>query len=379
MEVSATGAAYATKSWQVKRDANGRLLFRTVLADVWDGKQINLAGLDGYTNMVGFMDATFNTGYLVPLNVSILEGGPLIETCSGHGFCQSEGVPESLCVCDDGFLGASCEESERPPTVSYLRSNGGEQGDIIDGDAGEVAEDGSADAPFPNLRHALTVSDASQPRMLMLLPGRYIGQGNRELDFASVGEEGNTEGQFSLPASKLIFNSTHGAEVTVVDCQGDTYFMKFRSSYVWNTEVTMERITMHACTLRADSGEVIAPLAFQFAGSKVLLRDMVFDQNVGLRLGGALFFRKSAHVKVLRCRFTNNRVYGASSSALPGGKGGGLYAETSTLLISNSEFWDNWAESLGGAMEFSGSSNSMAILEMENVLLVGNVAELAGG
>ncbi|KAK3265580.1 hypothetical protein CYMTET_25746 [Cymbomonas tetramitiformis] len=368
VEVLATGSGFGGDWWRVREDASGVLLMSFAVGGVWEGKSFSFAtSLDGLGNLEGFGDSFFNDRMVIPVNVSLVQGGPLWETCSGNGLCQVAGVDQPACICDDGFLGALCEEAEPPPVISYVQP-GGAGGVGFDGSEG----DGSAAVPFASLRSALSSSDASGPRMLMLLPGRYKGRDNTLIKFEPV----ETLENFPLPTARLVFNSTHGAAETVVDCESATSFLQFNSGAAWYADVTLERITMHNCT--TPPGGTAGPLTFQYGAGNILLRDMVFSQNVGYCRGGAVHLSSCSAVTLLGCRFEANRVYHnfSQSSQLLGGMGGGLYALNSEqLIVRGSEFLSNWAQSAGGAI----NANELAGMTLEQVVLAGNVADLAGG
>lgn len=90
-----------------------------------------------------------------------------------------------------------------------------------------------------------------------------------------------------------------------------------------------------------------------------------------MRRGGALRFFNVDDVNIHNCRFSNN---------FTSAKGAGLYAENSTLKITNCEVSDNWGYNLDGEyMHGCGFQFLKCTVDMENMYFHDNICTVAYG
>lgn len=173
----------------------------------------------------------------------------------------------------------------------------------------------------PNIQAG--VSAAAAGDTVLLAPGTYVGDGNWDVDIATAG---------------IILGSEGGADVTVIDCQGQGPAVTV--SALGDTSTVIYGLTFTGCV-----GD------YQHAGAIYLLRpaavrDCVFEGNQGGH-GAAIKLWSGGTFLVDGCVFKNNSVSGG---------GGAISNNWCMLLLRDSVFWNNSAGSDGGAMFFYGGS-----------------------
>lgn len=185
-----------------------------------------------------------------------------------------------------------------------------------------IRPDGTGD--YPSIQEAL---DAAEPGdTIMLAPGLYEGQGNRDLE---------------PPAGTLVITSVAGAEQTVLDCSGGGsrhYGFYFGAGH--DSTTVLEGVTV---TGGLQGGIIVEN------GAAPLIRDCIVTGNEyssGWHGGGITI--QSASPTIRRCLISDNRV---------GEDGGGIYCKTAAPLIEDCEITGNFAGGAGGGIAaWSGSS-----------------------
>jgi len=106
-----------------------------------------------------------------------------------------------------------------------------------------------------------------------------------------------------------------------------------------------------------------------------------FEHNFAVQ-GGAIHVKENVDLRIDRARFINNRVDAVGDTSLFFVQGGAIYlyggfSEQASLRVSNSLFFGNESENLGG-VAYSNSDGGDATLEFVNVTASGNRAVLGG-
>ncbi|MDD4856615.1 MAG: S8 family serine peptidase [Candidatus Krumholzibacteria bacterium] len=203
-----------------------------------------------------------------------------------------------------------------------------------------VRSDGAGDAP--TIQAAVDL--ASVGDTIVLFPGTYSGQGNRDIEF---------EGK------NLTITSASGPDSTVVDCGGSSGGIHSGFGYRGGEDSTsvLEGITIRHAAL---AGIICSSSSPTIRGCKV---DSCFAIN-GSR-GGGIYIEKASPT-VDGCAITNNV---ASST------GGGIYGRSSKSRITGCTISGNSAEKSGGGVAVQSSSD----LIITGCTITGNLASTESG
>jgi len=182
--------------------------------------------------------------------------------------------------------------------------------------------DGMGDAP--TIQSA--VDRASAGDTIMLAPGKYSGEGNRDIAFGG---------------KNLVITSESGPDSTVVDC-GDQYGSVHWGFYFYSGEDSssvIEDLTIK----RASIGGV------RIVDSTPIIRGCVIDSCItsGDARGGGIYI-EGASPSILSCTITNNRV---------DTNGGGIFCKESESLIAHCTLLGNSAAKFGGGIAVSTGAN----------------------
>lgn len=195
----------------------------------------------------------------------------------------------------------------------------------------------SGSSHFPSIQSALTA--ASTGDTVLLLPGVYLGSGNKDLSF--LGKD-------------LVLRSRDGASATIIDCQYNG-----RGVILQNGGTLASRI--EGVTFR--HGDPDGPGGgITLSHSAVTLKSVIFDSNRGSNNAGLDI--GYSPVVLDSVRFVHN-----SATA----KGGGIGMYLSTVEMRNCEFVENEAIWGGGIACVSST------LTIEDALVIGNTAVHEGG
>jgi hypothetical protein len=98
---------------------------------------------------------------------------------------------------------AALEMTLNPPSPFwFVDDNAPDDPGPGDPDVSDPCEDGSAEHPFDAIQEAI---DAAFPaETIIVLPGTYMGQGNRDIDFKG---------------KSIILSSQNGPQTCIIDCQ----------------------------------------------------------------------------------------------------------------------------------------------------------------
>jgi len=218
------------------------------------------------------------------------------------------------------------------------------------GSAATVTVDHAGDGDYLTLQEGIDA--ASVGDTLLVAPGVYSGDGNRDLDFAG---------------KNLAVLSSTGRDSTVIDC-GGSVGEPHRGFFFHSGEDTTSVVSGITITNAvADSGAGV----FCTGGVSPRFLDCAFSQNAA-EVGGGLASVASSPI-VRFCLFDGNdadagsRAYG----------GGGIYAEQSVLTLLDVDFVGNHAVDdvgYGGAVHVRGT-----VLVATGCAFDGNWADYGGG
>ena len=265
--------------------------------------------------------------------------------------------------------------------------------------------------------------DAAAPGDTVLVaPGTYNGDGNRDLDFGG---------------KDLTLRSSGGREITWIDCEG-TDEDPHRGIHLHSGETTASVIegftitggrlpqdfnpsrgggvfldhasaTIVECTIRdcsawlgggaATVGPVEGdPVSLTMIGCDVVdcgdgsftaggavynnhrtvfeAVDCRFERNRALGSGGALRFNTNCHLSATRCSFSDNDLMGRGNTY-----GAGIHAYLSSLDLNECTIQNNTASgtSIGGGIWFEGQPNQSYHANLTNCVVTGNQAQRGGG
>jgi hypothetical protein len=202
------------------------------------------------------------------------------------------------------------------------------------GDTVYVDANGTGD--YPTIQAA--IDDANDGDVIILQPGTYTDDGNRDIDFLG---------------KPITVKSENGPENCIIDCQG-TYSENHRGFYFTDNE---------------GQNSILEGLTITNAYVVVAC-----EAGAGIYIDGA-------SPTIDRCIVTNNHAE-LESGSLCFCKGGGIFiSDANNLLITNSTVSDNFAGAwgLGGGIYCSGGPEDKVTLQ--NCLIANNtaLAEYGGG
>jgi len=173
-------------------------------------------------------------------------------------------------------------------------------------DISDPNEDGSAEHPFDSIQEAIDY--ALDKEKIVVLPGRYTGAGNRDIDFRG---------------KILNVRSQSGPATCVIDCQGLGRGFNFHSGE--GRDSVLEGFTI--INGNGDNGGAISCMN----NSSPTIRNCIFSNNSALGLGGAVSNSDSA-AALINCTFhANTDMFG----------GGAVSNIAEGMIITNCILRDN--------------------------------------
>lgn len=226
--------------------------------------------------------------------------------------------------------------------------------------------EGSVGDPLASIRKAM--EKAASGDTIMLKPGTYTGDGNRNIVYPDYSVE-NTGTKFF---DSLVIRSQKGAVSTIIDAEGSRHF---------SLESTMSFIDGFNQVNQIDSTFQFIGLTFRGgrktnAGGSFFIQGGEFFSTSGDGNGDLIL----AQPKFSNCIFVDNAVGGATSE-FESGSGGAIFANSAYPIFDNCIFDNNYATQ-GGAINFSSrngnESASQARTIIRNSLFTNNIASNSG-
>lgn len=184
-------------------------------------------------------------------------------------------------------------------------------------------EDGSTEHPFDAVQEGVTA--AADGDTVLILDGRYTGEGNREIYYAG----------------KAITVKSAGGDpaACVIDCESTEQDLHwaFRFTAQEGPDSVLEGVTVRNAWLYDDEDMGAAVYG---SGASPRIVNCVFEGNVTYE-GGAVHFTSLSHPTVIGCVFLNNQAYGGGGMVISSGSG---------ALVEDCTFAGNMAYSSGGAL-----------------------------
>jgi len=262
------------------------------------------------------------------------DGVTLVEHSPSHTYAAAATYLISCTVTDDDGVSTTQYKYSVPlaQSPSSIIVDDDAPGDPVPGDPtlGDPEEDGSADHPFDTIQEG--IDRARTGRTVLVMPGAYRGQGNRDLD---------VKGKF------ITVRSQAGPETSVIDCEGLGRGFNFQSG-----GPVVEGLTI--MNGKADNGGAISCTK----SSNPTIRHCVLIHNSATLLGGAVYSTDKSSPTVSHCVFANN-----SSGIL----GGAVHNVDGTVTLTNCTFHGNTASSGGGAV-----CNASGTMTVRDCILWGN-------
>jgi len=188
---------------------------------------------------------------------------------------------------------------------------------------------------YPTMQEAIDA--APEGSVIVVAPGTYTGPLNTNLDFGG---------------KALELRSSGGPEVTIIDCEfpSDNRGFRFHNGETASSIVDGFTITRGIeSRFQNDSSPTIRSCIFSLhnqsaimcENSSPVISQCSFLDNPESQSASAIYCRNNSFLTVDGCLFARN-------DASAGGMGGGIYVDSSSLMVSNSVFQDNEAEGGGG-------------------------------
>jgi hypothetical protein len=256
-----------------------------------------------------------------------------------------------------------------------------------DPDISDPNEDGSSGHPFDSIQEAIDVSVDGDT--IVVLPGTYIGTGNRDIDFG---------------AKAITLRSTYPdrpavVEATLIDCEASSedphrgfyfhsgedgnsvlrgftitngYYQRGGGIYCDHSSPAIvtctlidnaavdgggmlnfnSSVTLAGCTFVGNSASAGAGLFNQGQASAPALTSCIFSANMAENSGGGMFNYKCSTL-VDNCTFSVNTA---------GNNGGAMYNYQSNPVVTNCILWANADGGAAGQAAQFGGSGSMPVI-----------------
>jgi len=218
----------------------------------------------------------------------------------------------------------------------------------VDGELGDDCADGSEEAPWQTISHAVASVYALEitPVTVHIAPGTYSASTNGEA--------------FPLNMKSWVSLSGQGAKSTILDAEEAVYQV-----ICCQTVPGLVIEGLFIAGGKADGAD------WDGCGGGILcvnssptIQDCTISRNAGRFGGGIACYHDSSPL------IQNNTVTGNSSEVF----GGGLLCFYGSAIILNNTISDNWAEDRGGGMHFNDSSSYVS-----GNIITGNLAKNDGG
>ncbi len=229
----------------------------------------------------------------------------------------------------------------------------------------DITGDGSYDLPYATIRKGITRAVDSDT--VMLMPGTYTGDGNRDI---------------IVNDRNLVINSISGASGTIIDCEASEHTEEHFGFKFIGSENSSNSIT--GLSIVNSYNEIIGGNggAIQTNSVDLSIDNCVFVNNNAFNDGGAVFCL-NADVTIKHSFFLSN--YSAAGGAIMSGLaditiedcifeknagvGGGLYASMSDVSIEKSMFYGNTTFGIGG----SAICNDRSDINLNKCIIANNV------
>lgn len=189
---------------------------------------------------------------------------------------------------------------------------------------------------------------------VLVAPGRYVGEGNRDLDFTG---------------KDIVLIGRGGADSCVIACGlPDEYHRGLSFHHGETRNAIVDGFTITGGSPWRDS-EALHGGAIACSLASPTIRRCRIEGNQGL-LGGGVWL-DSSNAVIEDCQIRHNLAYMLGAS---GGYGGGLGITRGAPEVRNCEFRGNYAEGTGGGL---GCGSTRAILD--NLRIEGNSGSRGGG
>ncbi|MEY3052473.1 MAG: hypothetical protein RLY31_2258 [Bacteroidota bacterium] len=120
-----------------------------------------------------------------------------------------------------------------------------------------------------------------------------------------------------------------------------------------------DQVVYQGCTFRGGTSGGWGGAHTCYGAGSYILQDCQYEENTTTNLGGAMNCGFKAIVTIDGCTFSGNVSLNSAGGAIA------LQNDSTTLIVTNSEFSSNNANSSGGAI-FSGASTSSSVVSVDN-------------
>ncbi|MBN1974763.1 MAG: C10 family peptidase [Sedimentisphaerales bacterium] len=197
---------------------------------------------------------------------------------------------------------ADIEPNYVPSSIYYVDNDAPDDPAHDNTNISDSNEDGSPEHPFDSISEAIDA--AYHGDMIIILPGIYTGNGNRDIDFKGK-------------AITVRSENPNEPNLVIINCGADTN-EPHRAFVFQNYEIPKSVL----------SGITITGGYHEY--------------------GGAIYLTDCAMPAITNCVFVSNKA----------GTGGAIYSNNSSPVISNCEFSENQADAGGAIYNYSGDSGS---------------------
>jgi predicted outer membrane repeat protein len=215
------------------------------------------------------------------------------------------------------------------------------------------------------------INASSEGDTVLVMPGVYSGEGNRDLDFEGI---------------NITLRASSARDSAVIDCEDEGRAFRFHSGE--NEESIVEGFIIK-------NGSAAKGGAIRCDGASPTIRDVTFRMNEATQDGGAIYLNESSAALSDVSFFYNAATQGSGGaifclSSAPSiesiactgnnaGSGGAISCIFSSPAIQHAAFVDNFASSAGGALYAAGSDERRADPTVTSATLIANTAYRGAG